>query len=130
MVYKLRGLYAPDKVQKEAEELLLEELDLLDYKPKHTLTFSAFKKEINQTERIDAEYYQPKYEEIIKKIENYKNGFDIVKNILNFNKKNFFPKENELYKFNYSRNFVCCFYPYFTINGLSTGRNYVFDRLW
>lgn len=64
----------------EAEQLLLKELGLLDYKPKHNLTFSATKKEINEAKRYDSEYFQPKYAEIIKKIENYDGGFDFVKN--------------------------------------------------
>ena len=57
------------------------------------------KSEIDKAKRFDAEYFQPKYDEIIKKIENYRGGFDIVKNVLNFNKKNFFPKENEFYNY-------------------------------
>ncbi len=87
------------KLYSEAEEILLEELGLLDYQPKHTLAFEATKKEVEQAERFDAEYFQPKYAEIIEKIENYEGGFDVVKNVLNFNKKNFFPKENETYHY-------------------------------
>ncbi len=87
------------QLYKEAEEALLKELDSLDYKSKHTLNFETTKKETDKAKRFDAEYFQPKYEEIIKKIEKYKNGFDVAKNILNFNKKNFFPKENEFYNY-------------------------------
>jgi len=85
------------QLYKEAENLLLEELGLVNYKPKHALTFETTKLKINDSLRFDSEYYQPKYEEIIKRIENYKNGFDVVKNVLNFNKKNFFPKPDESY---------------------------------
>ena len=87
------------QLYKEAEELLLKEVDLLDYKPEHILSFETTKKETDEAGRFDAEYFQPKYEEIIKKIENYEGGFDVAKNILNFNKKNFFSKENELYNY-------------------------------
>ncbi len=87
------------QLYKEAKEALLKELDLLDYKPEHILSFETTKKEADEAQRFDAEYFQPKYEEIIKKIENYEGGFDIVGNVLNFNKKNFFPKENELYNY-------------------------------
>jgi len=38
------------------------------------------KSDIQEARRFDAEYFQPKYEEIIKKIEKYENGFDVVKN--------------------------------------------------
>jgi len=57
----------------------LEELGLLNFKPKHQLSFETSKKEIEKAERFDAEYFQPKYEEIIKKIENYEDGWDFVK---------------------------------------------------
>lgn len=60
---------------KEAEQLLLEELGLVNYKPKHTLTFETTKSKIENAHRFDAEYFQPKYEEIIKKIESYDGGF-------------------------------------------------------
>jgi len=64
----------------EAEELLLQELGLLDYQVKHELTFSTTKKEIEEARRYDSEYFQPKYAEIIKKIEEYEGGWDFVKN--------------------------------------------------
>jgi len=87
------------QLYKEAEELLLQELGLLDYKPKHQLTFETTKKEVEEVKRFDSEYFQPKYKEIIKKIESYKSGFDTVENVLIFNKKNFFPMANELYHY-------------------------------
>ncbi|NCF75439.1 MAG: hypothetical protein GWO87_03060, partial [Xanthomonadaceae bacterium] len=74
------------QLYKEAEEALLKEVDLLDYKPEHILSFETTKKEIDEARRFDAEYFQPKYEKIVKKIENYKNGWDFVKNIVNWKK--------------------------------------------
>ena len=74
------------QLYKEAEEALLKELDLLNYKPEHILNFETTKKEIDEAKRFDAEYFQPKYGKIIKKIENYKNGWDYVKNIVNWKK--------------------------------------------
>lgn len=70
------------QLYKEAEELLIKELGLLEYKPKHSLTFETTKKEIDSTTRYDAEYFQPKYAEIIKTIESYNGGCDFVKNIV------------------------------------------------
>ncbi|MCP4481543.1 MAG: restriction endonuclease subunit S [bacterium] len=87
------------QLYKEAEELLLKELDLINYKPKHKLTFETTKKEVEQAKRFDSEYFQPKYDDIIKKIEEYEGGWDYVRNIFKFNKKNFFPKDNELYSY-------------------------------
>jgi type I restriction enzyme S subunit len=62
------------QLYKEAEELLLKELGLLDYQQSHTLTFSATKKEVDVAKRIDSEYFHPIYNEIIEKIEKYELG--------------------------------------------------------
>ncbi len=81
-IYNLANINRQKSKQlyKEAEELLLTELGLLDYQVKHKLIFSATKKEIEEAQRIDSEYFQPKYKEIIKKIEGYGGGWDLVKN--------------------------------------------------
>ncbi len=63
----------------EAENLLLEELGLKDWKPKHQLSYVKNYSETQKAERFDAEYFQPQYDEIINVIMNYHNGFDIVK---------------------------------------------------
>ena len=84
---------------KEAENLFLEELELSDFNIEDEIYNIINLSEAKEANRIDAEYFQVKYEEIIKKIEKYKNGWDYVKNIINFRDKNFFPKENEKYKY-------------------------------
>ena len=55
-----------DHLYSQAEQFLLSELGLLDWKPKHTLTFIKNFSATQEAERMDAEYFQPKYEEIIK----------------------------------------------------------------
>ncbi len=74
------------QLYQEAEQLLLTELDLVDYQPQHQLTFSTTKDEAQQAQRFDAEYFQPKYFDIIEKIENYSGGFDVIKNIVDWKK--------------------------------------------
>lgn len=74
------------QLYREAEELLLRELGLLDYQVKHSLTFSTTKKEVEQAKRYDSEYFQPKYAEIIKKIEKYEGGFDVVGEMVKWKK--------------------------------------------
>lgn len=68
------------QLYREAEELLLRDLGLLNYEVGHTLSFFTTKKAIQEAGRYDAEYFQPKYEEVIKKIEKYEGGCDFVKN--------------------------------------------------
>ncbi len=75
-----------EQLCKEAETILLEELDLLNYKTEQPLTFETTRKEVETAKRFDAEYFQPKYEKIIKHIENYSGGYDVVKNFVTWKK--------------------------------------------
>lgn len=76
----------------QASQLLLSELGLLDWKPKQSGRFSAsttFVKNFSATqeaERFDAEYFQPKYEEIVEAVKKYKNGFDKLENLVKVKK--------------------------------------------
>jgi len=58
----------------QAETLLLEELGL-NFKPRYKKTYTAKLSSTLIVHRIDAEYFQPAYEEIIEKIKEYPNGF-------------------------------------------------------
>jgi restriction endonuclease S subunit len=70
----------------KAEQLFLSELGLLDWKPKHELTFVKNYSDIQEAERFDAEYFQPKYEEIIEAVKKYKGGFDELGNLVKIKK--------------------------------------------
>ena len=52
----------------QAETLLLEELGLKDYRPRYEKTYTANLSSTLYAHRIDAEYFQPAYEEIIRKL--------------------------------------------------------------
>jgi hypothetical protein len=70
-LYKLsrRKLQESKILYKQAEELLLEELDLLKFKPsEENIAIKSFKESFGTSGRLDSEYYQPKYDEIIDKI--------------------------------------------------------------
>ena len=57
---------------RQAEELLLETIGLKDFTPSQEKTnIKTFKESFLATGRLDAEYYQPKYEELIKHIETF-----------------------------------------------------------
>lgn len=83
----------------EAETILLSELGLTNWQPKHQLTFVKKYSDTEQAERIDAEYFQPKYEDIIKAIKDYKGGWDTLANLAKLKDKNFNPVENQQYKY-------------------------------
>ena len=94
----------------EAENILLEELNLKNFSPKKIKVdmyknnffeineFMNIKKinEIKNFNRFDSEFYLKEYEEIEKKILDYEGGFDLVKNLT----KNFsgFAFSSENYK--------------------------------
>jgi len=68
----------------QAENLLLEELGLKDFKPKYEKTYNAKLSDAFSAHRIDAEYFQPAYEEVIKllmkkvKVERLKNVVSFI----------------------------------------------------
>ena len=49
----------------QAEHILLSELSLINWKPKHRLSFIKNFSDTQTSERVDAEYFQPMYEEIL-----------------------------------------------------------------
>ena len=52
----------------QAENLLLEELGLKDFKPKYEKNYTANLSNAFSAHRVDAEYFQPAYEEVIEKL--------------------------------------------------------------
>ncbi len=82
----------------QTQQLLVEELDLKDFKLSDEnvatkLLSTSFKK----TGRLDSEYYQPKYDEILKKIKQY--GSDKLSNLCEIKDKNFKPQNETIYKY-------------------------------
>ena len=75
-----------ESIFKEAENILLSELGLTNWQPKHQLTFIKNYSDTQQVGRIDAEYYQPKYDEIINAIKNYSGGWDTLGNLVHIKK--------------------------------------------
>ena len=75
------------KLYKEAEDLLLEELGLKDYQPSDkNIAIKSFSQSFGVSGRLDSEYYQPKYDEILEKIKSYKGGWDYIANIVDWQK--------------------------------------------
>jgi type I restriction enzyme, S subunit len=87
------------KLYSQAEKILLSELGLLDWNPKHELSFIKNFYDTQKANRIDAEYFQPKYDEIIESVKKYKGGFDTVKGQFKLNKKSFKKDNNKQYRY-------------------------------
>ena len=83
----------------EAEQILLSELGLVDWTPRHQLSFVKNYSNTQSAERIDAEYFQPMYEEIVGKVKKYKGGFKPLDEAVRIKNKNFIPKDKVSYKY-------------------------------
>lgn len=74
---------------KEAETILLKELDLLDFEPtKENIAIKSFSESFLETGRLDSEYYQPKYDEIVEKVKSYSEGWKYIESVLKVPIKN------------------------------------------
>ncbi|KKR56825.1 hypothetical protein A3B52_02110 [Candidatus Curtissbacteria bacterium RIFCSPLOWO2_01_FULL_41_28] len=56
----------------QAENLLLEELGLGDFKPEESLSYVVHFRETQEANRVDAEYFDPKYEKVEKILSKFK----------------------------------------------------------
>jgi len=83
----------------QAEQLLLSELELLNWKQKHELAFVKNFSNAKEADRFDAEYFQPKYEEIIEAVKKYKGGFDTIGEQFTLSKKSFKKIDDKEYRY-------------------------------
>jgi len=83
----------------QAEQILLSELNLLNWKPKRQLSFVKNFSDAQSSNRIDAEYFQPMYEDIIEELLKYENGYVFLGDEVSINDKNFAPKDEVDYKY-------------------------------
>ena len=69
----------------QAEDLLLSELNLKDWQPTtETIAIKSFKESFLSSSRLDAEYYQPKYEDLLRRLDNCK--IELLKDIVSITK--------------------------------------------
>ena len=81
----------------QAETLLLETLGLNDFEiNSDAVNIKGFKESFLSTGRLDAEYYQPKYEQIINAIKSCQAGCDKLENFI-FDYSTGFPFKSESY---------------------------------
>ena len=66
----------------QAQSDLLWELGLADWRAWHHLTFIKNYCEVIKAERMDADYFQPKYDELIAAIKGYSGGWDTLGNLV------------------------------------------------
>ena len=83
----------------ETQTLLLRELGLADWQPEHTLAFATDYASMQRAERIDADYFQPKYDDIISAIQNYPGGWGPIVSQVHLKDSNFKPEPETEYNY-------------------------------
>jgi len=73
----------------QAEQILLSELGLLNWMPEYHLSFVRNFSDTKSADRIDAEYFQPMYDEVVEKVKQYKNGWSRLDDQFSQNRKSF-----------------------------------------
>ena len=88
------------KLYTQAQNILLSELDLEDFNPSNEkVSIKALKESFLKTGRLDSEYYQSKYDEYLKKVFSYSNGYELLGECCTIKDKNFMPKDEEEYRY-------------------------------
>ena len=83
----------------DAQALLLSELGLADWQPKHQLTFVKNFSDTESAGRIDADYFQPKYDRIVNAIRDYPGGWDTIEKLARLKDSKFNPEVETEYKY-------------------------------
>lgn len=93
---------------KEAQDILYTELGLDPNNPlgeiekeeeNLSISIQTLHKSYTQTGRLDAEYYQKRYDRLEDKIKNYKEGSDSISNLMIIKDTNFIPLEKQTYRY-------------------------------
>lgn len=88
------------KKYNQAENLLLETLGLADFQPsQEPVNVKNFSESFGSSGRLDAEYYQLKYENYLSLISSYPNGHEAFSAACKLMDKNFTPEDKTEYKY-------------------------------
>ena len=83
----------------QSQTLILSELGLANWQPQHRLTFVRNYSDTQRADRIDAEHFQPKYDDIISAIRGYPGGWDMLGSLVHVKDKNYKPEDKTEYKY-------------------------------
>ena len=89
-----------ESLYSEAANNMLECLDLNDFTASsNSCNVKTLKESFIETGRLDSEYYQPKYDDILHHIQAYKYGSKNLAEICDIKEENFIPKDDTTYKY-------------------------------
>lgn len=87
------------KLYLESEKLLLSELWFEEYKPTEENISIKDSEEVDIFWRFDAEYFQPKYDEVIEKIKSYKWWYDTLENLITISNSKIKKEYDKTFKY-------------------------------
>lgn len=93
------GMDGAKSLYKEAQDLLLTELGLTNWQPKIQTESVRNFSDVWGAGRMDAEYYQPKYDDILNSIKDYAGGRDMLGNLVRLKDRNFQPDADTEYRY-------------------------------
>ncbi len=83
-----------------AQDLLLDHLGLKDFNlPAQAVNVKSFSDSFGRSGRLDAEFYQEKYEGYLKKIQAYPYGCEPIRTACKLKDANYTPKDNQTYRY-------------------------------
>lgn len=83
----------------QAEQLLLKELGLDDFEPEWVAGYETDRDNVLDLARMDAEYFQPRFEIVKNKIEEYSNGWKYLPKLIEISKQKIDPTDNKEYTY-------------------------------
>jgi restriction endonuclease S subunit len=84
----------------KAEALILETIGLKDFQAtKKATNIKSLKDSFLNTGRLDAEYYQPKYEDYLNLAKNNSGGYELLENVCSVKDSNYIPNDTTEYKY-------------------------------
>ncbi|MDE0471631.1 MAG: restriction endonuclease subunit S [Ekhidna sp.] len=93
-------IHQSKKSYTQAESLLLKTLGLENFKPSQApVNIKSFKDSFGASGRLDAEYYQMRYEDYGELIRSYSNGFELLHQVCEIKDANFNSSDKQKYKY-------------------------------
>ncbi|MDE0317886.1 MAG: restriction endonuclease subunit S, partial [Candidatus Poribacteria bacterium] len=87
------------KYYDQTQTVLLTELGLADWQPEQQRTFVKNFSDTERAGRIDANYFQPRYDDIVNAIREYLGGWNTLENLASLKDSNFNPDAEREYKY-------------------------------
>lgn len=85
---------------RDAENILLNKLELIEWRiPSKTQSVKKVSESFIESGRLDAEYYQPKYDELIRLVKSHQSGYGKLGTLFLIKDRNYIPENDCLYKY-------------------------------